>query len=115
MQVEPRNVTRIVRVMMAIGSPPSIGIAKTRKTIMSLLAEANAEALVLLHERNFKIHKNVEELAVNNALLMQEAKDLKAEIQILQSKNNELLLMTSAVKSESHLIRELSDCEGRSL
>lgn len=87
---------------------------------MGLLAEVNAEALVSLHERNYKIDKNNAELIERSKILEHQIWDLQvknneasrileARIQELQLKNDELLQMAYSVKSDSHWIRENSD------
>jgi hypothetical protein len=85
---------------------------------MAILAEVNAEALVLLHERNYEIHKGVQKLTQDNFNLIEKVNNLQrtvkesnSRIQDLQLKNDELLNNVSSVKAESRLIRENSDCE----
>ena len=98
-----------------------MGIAVTNKTIMALLAEVNAEALVLLHERNYKIHEDVQKLTEENINLSETVSDLLRtvnesdfRIQDLQLKNDELLENVASVKAESRVMRENSDCENYS-
>ncbi len=89
---------------------------------MALLAEVHAEALILLHERNYQIHKGVKELTEENSNLQCLVKksdariqDLQRIVKDLQFQNDELLKKVSSVEAESRLMRENSDCENSSI
>lgn len=117
---------------MAIGKPPSMGISVTTKTIMGKLAEVNAEAMVLLHSRNQKIYEGVQQLTAKNVDLLERAKKLQDTVEVSDSRirqlqaeteqsgwlikslklqNEELMQQMSAVKVDSHRLRESSDRE----
>ncbi|KAH0543405.1 hypothetical protein FGG08_002263 [Glutinoglossum americanum] len=100
-----------VRLRMALGKPPSMGIDVTAAAIHSRLAEVNSEAMVLLHHRSKETHENTEKIKTQNKKLQDIAESSKTEIEGLRRLNEILQAELADIKAQSKLKARQQDEE----
>ena len=102
-----------VRLWMAIGRPPSLGVDLVEKSIQQKLSEVGSEAMVLLHSRNRDIFVNVGRLLNENGDLLTQINQMHSTVKSLQNQNESLQSELVFLKQQNNEMQQEAD--GKSL